>query len=641
VKGRLVFGWILLLLAAFIQPARATHVVGGEMTYRCLGAGPGNTRIYEIRFDIYQDCISGDPNAIAEDNPAFFRIFDGNGNVVLFDSVFSSVTIIVPPNFNNSCVTNAPPTCLRKSSFVQTYTLPNNSSGYLVAYQRCCRNGTIVNIAQPGAVGATYFCVIPPVSTTSACNNSAVFKNYPPQIICINNPLVYDHSATDPDGDSLSYEFCEAFVGGFPQDAKPVPAPPPYNSVTYIGNFSPTEPMAGNPLVQIHPTTGMITGTPNLLGRFVVTVCCHEWRNGTLINTVKREFQFVVTNCSKAVVANIPQYSEEFNTYIVECQSQTVTFDNLSTGGFEYSWDFGVPGIDSDTSSEFQPTYTYPDTGTYIVKLVVNRGSTCPDSIMRFVKVYPSFSGHYNFDGLPCPNSPIQFQDSSIGSISLTSSWLWDFADGTTSAIANPIHSYEEGGTYNVVLISKNALGCVDTVAHDVFIEKFKPFAGNDTIIVKDEIINFNASGGIEYTWTPATYLSNPNVGNPVGTYPDTGRFTYFVHIKSEFECEGNDTLRVWVVSQSSVFVPSGFSPNGDGRNDLLRPFGIGYRNINYFRVFNRWGEQVFYTTKFLEGWNGYWKGRQADIGTYFWVLSMNNRFGKEEVIKGDAALLR
>lgn len=115
--------------------------------------------------------------------------------------------------------------------------------------------------------------------------------------------------------------------------------------------------MAGNPIVQINPVTGVITGTPNISGRFVVTVCCNEWRNGVIINSVKREFQFVVTNCSKAVVANIPQYSTDFNTYKVECASKTVTFDNKSTGGSTYYWDFGVASQQNDTSNDFSPTF--------------------------------------------------------------------------------------------------------------------------------------------------------------------------------------------------------------------------------------------------------------------------------------------
>jgi gliding motility-associated-like protein len=640
-NGKLAIGWILVMMVILTQ-AKASHIVGGEMTYRCLGSPFSGYTRYEVRLDIYQDCLTGLPDAIAQDNPAFIGVYNTNGTPYTIDSIGVSSTFIVPPNFSNSCINNIPPVCLRKATFIRVYDLPNNSTGYLIVYQRCCRNGTIINIGTPDQIGATYFCRIPPVASASAaCNNSAVFKNYPPQIICINNPLFYDHSAVDPDGDSLSYEFCETFIGGSNANPKPIPTPPPYATVVYNLGFGVTKPMAGSPVVQINATTGMISGTPNLVGRFVVTVCCHEWRNGVIINTVKREFQFEVTNCSKAVVANIPQYSDEFNTYIVECQNFTVNFDNLSTGGFAYFWDFGVPGMNNDTSADFSPTFTYPDTGVYIVKLVVNRGSTCPDSISRFVKVFPTFTGYYNYEGLPCPNSPIQFRDSSQSSLNLANYWLWDFGDSTTSDLQHPSHSFSQGGTYDVVLISKNPKGCSDTVRQEVFIENFRPFAGNDTIIVKGESINFNAQGGSEYTWTPATHLSNPNIGNPVGYYPDTGRFSYNVHIKSPFQCEGDDSIKVWVVNQAALFVPTGFTPNGDGRNEILKPFGIGYRNIQFFRIFNRWGQQMFYTTQFNEGWDGRWKGEPQDIGTYHWVLSIINRFGKEEIIKGDSALIR
>jgi PKD repeat protein len=263
--------------------------------------------------------------------------------------------------------------------------------------QRCCRNESINNILIPGTTGATYFCTIPP----GICNNSADFNNLPPQIICVNNPFVYDHSATDLDGDSLSYEFCDAMNGASTNDPKPVITSaqlPGVPTVNYKTPYSAGVPMAGNPVIKIDPVTGLITGTPNIQGRFVVNVCVNEWRNGSIINTTRREFQFVVTNCSKAVIANVPQLPLEPNTYIINCKSKTVSFTNNSQGGFSYFWDFGVSGVSDDTSNAFQPTYTYPDTGTYKIKLVVNRGTTCPDSIERLVKIYPDFSTAFDYN---------------------------------------------------------------------------------------------------------------------------------------------------------------------------------------------------------------------------------------------------
>lgn len=629
---------LLYILMCLSPGAYASHIVGGEMTYTCLG-----NNIYQVRLDIYQDCLNGDPPAIAQDVPAIFSLFEGNGSLISVDNSipYASAPIQVPANFSNSCIKNPPATCLRKATFIKNYSLPPNNSGYYIVYQRCCRNESVVNISSPGAVGATYFCRIPP--SNAQCNNSAVFRNFPPQIICVDNPLVYDHAATDADGDSLTYEFCTAYDGGSNQNPKPVPSTINFSPVNYIGRFSAVNPISARPSLKIDPLSGLITGTPDQTGRYVVTVCCHEWREGVLINTVKREFQFVVTNCSKAVVADIPQYSDEFNTYIVNCKDRTVNFDNNSTGGFTYSWDFGVPGRNDDTSSQFLPTYTYPDTGTYVVKLVVNRGSTCPDSISRFVKIYPVFQTDFTISGLPCPNGKIFFTDQSEATYRPINRWQWSFGDGATATDQNPVHVYDTGGSFTVILVSGSAKGCTDTARKVFEVERFRPFAGivSDTLIVKGESIRFRATGGAFYTWTPTTYLNSGTIPNPIGYYPDTTSIRYIVHIKSDVGCEGDDTVKITVVNNALLFVPTGFTPNGDGRNDVLRPIGIGFRKINYFRVYNRWGQQVFYTVNFGEGWDGKWNGKDADIGTYFWQLSSKDRFGNDQTLSGDAELIR
>lgn len=632
---RLFIICLLCLLAGFSGKLQASHIVGGELTYRCLGGD-----VYEIKLDIYQDCLSGQPDAIKQDTPAFVGILDLDiqGGAYMRDSLKATSRQLVPPNFNNSCVNNPPPTCLWKVSFVKTYRLPANTRGYRIAYVRCCRNATIGNILFPSETGATYFVDIPPAQQGAGCNNSATFKNFPPQIICINNPLVYDHSAFDADGDSLTYEFCESYEGGNNFDPKPFPERSFPGVVTYTPGYSPGRPIAGSPALQINPTSGLISGTPNQLGRYVVTVCCNEWRNGQLINTVKREFQFVITNCSKAVVANIPQFSDEFNTYTVECKSNTVGFVNLSTGGFAYNWDFGIPGA---KSTEFQPVFTYPDTGTYVVSLVVNKGSTCPDSISRLVKIYPTFSANYGYEGLPCPNTPIKFTDSSEATYKPITGWLWNFGDNTTSTEQNPAHVYARGGNYNVLMTSVSVRGCRDTAVKTVVIEPFEPFAGNDTIIVKGEIINFNARGGTIYRWTPSDRLNFSEGNNPQGYYPDTGTYRYNVYIRSALGCEGNDSIKVWVVGQPTLWLPNAFTPNNDGLNDVFRPRTVGYAQIKRFRVFSRWGEMMFETTEFGRGWDGGFKGQKADIGTYFWLLDVVNRFGQDEQLKGDVILIR
>ena len=648
---------LLAILSLAFYRADGSHIVGGEVTYQFLydSVGSGthlNYYMYKVNVIIYEDCLNGQPLAIQQDNPAWIAVYYGSGALFEMDTgdnpggkgIQYASSIQVPANFSNACVTKIPATCLLKKTFTKIYALPASATGYVVSYQRCCRNGATVNIVDPSNNGATYFCTIPP---TPLRNNSAIFTNYPPQIICLDNPLYYDHSATDIDGDSLSYEFCPACTGADQTDIKPPPAapdqPPPlyYDSVVYLSGFSSKSPVTSYPELQIDPVTGLITGTPNRVGRYLVTVCCHEWRDGILINTLKREFQFVVTPCTKVVVADMPQYSSDPNTYIVDCEDYTVKFQNTSSGGFSYHWIFGVPGAPQDSSDQFEPTFTYPDTGTFTVELLVNPHSTCPDSISRFVKIYPKFRAAFADSGIQCLGAPVFFKDLSSSTLKPIVSWNWLFGDGTTSQVENPEHTYEAPGLYNVALISENIRSCIDTAVSQVVIDNFSPFAGNDTAIVKGESILFNATGGVSFTWSPPFNLSDPNIYNPVGNYPDTGHFTYYVHVINAYGCAGIDSIKVDVVNQADFVVPSAFTPNGDGLNDVFRPLAVGYKNLNYFRIFNRWGQEVYYSATLEVGWDGTYKNKEAEMGTYFWEISFNDRFGKKGFMKGDVVLIR
>lgn len=634
-------GFLILVIALFSGTlSYASHMIGGDVTYRCLG-----NNNFEITLTLYQDCLYGEPQAIFQDDPANFSIYTaGSGpSLVSTGSVPSSKTETVDPNFSNACINNYPNTCLRKQVFVFTRQLAPSPFGYYIVYQRCCRNASINNIVNPGNVGVTYMATIPPFANNQCPNNSAVFKSMPPQIICSNNPFVYDFSATDTDADSLSYELCEAKIGG--STTTPLPSgagitPPPHNPVIYFNPYGPNFPMSGTPPLQINPVTGLMTGTPSTTGRFVVTVCAHEWRNGVIINTLSRDVQFVVTNCSKAVVANIPELMDEPNTYAVQCKGYTVKFTNTSTGGFAYKWQFGVPGA---TSTDFEPTFTYPDTGTYSVTLIVNEGSTCPDSITRLVKIYPEFYGDFVWDGKLCPQEPVQFFDSSRATFPAVNYWRWNFGDGGTSSEQNPVHTYAiPGGPQQVTLISRSQLGCRDTVTKTLPMPYFNPFAGNDTIIVLGYRFHLNGTGSTSYEWSPSDYLSDPNIANPQVTFPDTGSYTYVLTGTNEEGCLARDTINILVVSTGRIFVPNAFSPNGDGVNDLLMPRIIGYSEINYFRIFNRYGQQVFSSARDnYPGWDGKLNGQPADIGAYYYIIDLKDAEGRNVQQKGDITLVR
>jgi gliding motility-associated-like protein len=257
------------------------------------------------------------------------------------------------------------------------------------------------------------------------------------------------------------------------------------------------------------------------------------------------------------------------------------------------------------------------------------------------VKIYPKFFTAFKDSGDFCPGIPIYFTDMSTSTIKPITSWKWTFGDGGSSTEANPVHVYPSGGTYNVVLAAENIKNCVDTSFRRIIVQDFKPYAGDDTIIVKGESIQFDGKGGTKYSWTPPDNLTDTGISNPVGFYPDTGTYVYSLFVRSNYGCFGYDTIRVWVVDHASFVVPNAFSPNGDGKNDIFRPRAVGYRNLKYFRVFNRWGEEVYRGKSLEDGWNGTYNNMPAEMGVYFWEISFIDRFGKDGYMKGDVTLLR
>lgn len=283
----------------------ASHIVGGEMTYKYVGDSIVYTNPvtkwprYEITLVLYQDCMAGQPEAIAQDNPAFIGIYRGGlpYELVQADSMHYTSSSVVHTTIASPCGTIAATnSCVLKTTFVCRLALQPSATGYIINYQRCCRNSSIINITKPANTGVTFYCTIPP-SGTADKNNSAQFKDYPPVAVAAGAQFNIDLSATDADGDSLSYELCGVTTGADENNIKPFPpGPPPFSIAVYSSGLSGTTPMHSTSALSIDPLTGMFSATPDQQGNYQLSICCNEWRSGVLINTVRREFQLKVSN---------------------------------------------------------------------------------------------------------------------------------------------------------------------------------------------------------------------------------------------------------------------------------------------------------------------------------------------------------
>jgi len=535
-----VSGVFLLGLALFAAaPLRAAHLIGGEFNYTCL-----DDSTYRIDLVIYRDCSSF---GAGFDSPAFIFVYNSAGVFQSYLQLFSPSITSLPVGSDNPCLSVPSGICVEKGVYTGTFHLPPIPGGYTLVYQRCCRNATIDNLVDPGGTGSSYVETIPPTAD-AVCNSSPVFNNFPPIVLCANEPIFFDHSATDLDGDSLVYSLCAPFSGASAfcpapmgpltgGGCPPIPPSPPYPPITYLPLYTALTPLPGAPGLSIDPATGLLTGAPSVPGQYVVGVCVDEYRAGVWINRHARDFQFNVAECEPLVVASIPDF-------IQNCEDRTISLDNSSTGASTWFWDFGVPGVSSDTSVAFEPPpYTYPDTGVYTVMLIANPGFLCADTAYAVVNIFPTLIGGWSYQS-GCSGTPVVFTDTSISTgAGEIDRWFWTFGDGSVSDEQHPVYQYADGGIYTVTLLVGTSRGCFDTLVQVLTIEP-----GPDAVfavdnLCQDETALFDNRSSIA-TGTITGWLWDFGNGessteeSPAYVYPEAG--TYLVTLLAE---SGNGCL--------------------------------------------------------------------------------------------------
>lgn len=539
--------------------ASAWHLVGGEMYYECLGNNQ-----YRIYMKVYRDCRNQVNPAAPFDDPSPFSVFDGNGNQVAINGGSNTVYVPISADPNNLPVSTGnpcviPPTglCVEEATYETTITLPYNPDGYHIAYQRCCRNSSITNIFNPNSYGGTFTVFISDLAQTT-CNTSAQFTNFPPIVICTNQPLSIDHSATDPEGDSLVYSFCAPYTGFQMGNPGPGPAtPPPYSTVPFIPPLSPTNPLGGNPQITINSQTGIITGIPTITGQYVVGVCVEEYRNGVLLSTLRRDFQFNATACAVTVQADILEdYKTGFRDYVLEnCGDTVIDFINESgqtnfiTG---YQWNFDLNNGTNFTGTQNNPTVTFPGYDTYIGMLVVNPGSvSCTDTAFITVIIHAPPSADFSFTYDSCIVGPVVFFDNSsaYNTSDTLSYYLWDFDDGVGFAdTLDPIYQYLDAGSYDVKLTITDQNGCVDSLVTNLV------WAPTPIIDIVPSSFIGCAPGDIEFinnSYPITGYITTWDLGDgsfsndasPTHTYQNPGIYTVSVYIESPLNCQATDTF--------------------------------------------------------------------------------------------------
>lgn len=356
--------------------------------------------------------------------------------------------------------------------------------------------------------------------------------------------------------------------------------------------------------------------------------------------------------CTNAVTQNVTVYASPVPDFTATdvCHTNGNIFTNTTTVGqgsiSSNNWDFGEGGISNQTS----PSYIYPLPGTYNVTLTTTTNNGCTESITKPARVFPL--PVVDFSVTPdtgCMPLEVQFTDlSSIASGNIVT-WNWNIESAGVVNAQNTVQTFPNAGLYDVTLTVVSDNGCSTTLARNNFITVHpKPFPAftftpQITEILYPEISFTDLTTGSPTQWNWQFGTGDvSNEQHPVYSYPDTGIYTIELIVFNQFGCSDTTYNKVIITPSFTIYVPSAFTPDGDGINDIFLPQGIGWRDYE-LRIFSRSGTQVFASFDPAIGWNGTVNNapNTAIRDVYVWRIYVRDKNNRKQDFVGTVTLLK
>ena len=307
-----------------------------------------------------------------------------------------------------------------------------------------------------------------------------------------------------------------------------------------------------------------------------------------------------------------------------------------------YLWKFG----DGSAQTITDAVKTFLTVGNYTVKLITTTSFGCKDSTNSIiVHVVPNGKADFKWDSI-CTNRPVYFYNLSNEKGSALVKYNWTFNNGGPgSTLKSPLPViYNTVGQTNVTLIL-TALGCEndpDSITRRVQVNVQKPGITYRTITVpqgSSQYIHVRDTVGNIFNWRPQLQLSRYDARYTEFFAVDD--IKYLIDISDIHTCVTIDTMQMLVLKKPGFYLPTAFTPNGDGLNDEVQPYLIGMKGLKSFSVFNRWGNLIFYTTTYGKKWDGKFQGVDQNPGVYVWILEFYDSNNKKVMEKGTITLIR
>lgn len=326
---------LLTVLVLSYFAASATHLIGGNLGYEYVGQFGANYR-YKIILTTYTNCDATSNIPQPEGPNLTIGIYgqdiqndplNGGNKTWITDATISLVdSNQIDPNLPGNCPIGSN-VCIYKGVYEGFVDLPINFNGYHIFYERCCRNGSIVNLIPSESMAFHAFIPSPLLP-----NSSPVFTDDPVPFLCAGDTTTILNTAFDPDGDLLVFSFVTPY-NGFANANNPAPLPPQPNlgwnipNVTYAAGYSTASPFGTGGYTYINGSTGLTSYYPPITGDYVVAVEIKEYRNGNLIGVTRRDLQLLVLNCSANATPSLSPSLGSTSTQHSVTEGETLCFD--------------------------------------------------------------------------------------------------------------------------------------------------------------------------------------------------------------------------------------------------------------------------------------------------------------------------
>jgi gliding motility-associated-like protein len=338
-------------------------------------------------------------------------------------------------------------------------------------------------------------------------------------------------------------------------------------------------------------------------------------------------------------------------TKLAPCQSLNYQFDNKTTfppnkpfNASSFTWDFG-DGT-RVTPGPITIQHAFAAAGTYKTKLIMVDTSYCnsPDSVTKELRVSPLVDARFETPPSGCAPYTAIFNNTSLAG----AQFFWNFGDGTTSTEVNPVHVYNNLGTYHVSLVAIDSSTCniIDSTSMDIGVHPLPTadfsVAPVPPVTNKPTVFTNLSSGGTRYLWLfgdgdSTTKTTMDTVGHQ---YNETGTFNACLITFNEYECSDTLCKPVEAVIDPLLDVPNAFTPGRFGSNGYINVMGFGIAKMTW-RIYNRWGQLVFESNNRKVGWDGSFKGKPQPMDVYAYTLDVEFSDGRKLRKTGDITLIR